>query len=155
SINNYAKIISAFAKKPQNMDQRDRDGNIKTEAILDTTQSTIHTFISENVAQGSHVYTDEHRSYKGLKGYSHYTVNHSIGEYVNGNIHTNGIESFWAILKRGYYGIYHHFSWKHLHRYLSEFEIRWAMIDLNECDRLNSLLESTSGCRLTYKRLIS
>ncbi len=46
----------------------------------------------------------------------------SVGEYVSGDIHRNGIESFWAILKRGYYGVFHHFTWKHVHRYLAEFE---------------------------------
>ena len=54
-------------------------------------------------------------------------MKHSIGEYVRGKVHTNGIESFWALLKRGYYGVFHHFTWKHLQRYLDEFEVRWNM----------------------------
>jgi len=82
-------------------------------------------------------------------------VNHSIGEYVRGQAHTNGVESFWAMLKRGYYGIFHHFTWKHLHRYLAEFEARWNMTGLKEGERFESLLESVSGCRLEYKDLIS
>ena len=80
---------------------------------------------ARNIAYGSQLYTDDHRGYLGLYGYRHESVRHSIGEYVRDQAHTNGIESFWALLKRGYYGVFHHFSWKHLHRYLAEFEIRF------------------------------
>ena len=66
---------------------------------------------------------------------------------------TNGIESYWALLKRGYVGVFHHFSWKHLHRYLAEFEIRWNMSRMKGAERLNSLLESAFDCRLTYEEL--
>ncbi len=66
---------------------------------------------------GSEIYTDEWRAYCGIKGYTHNAVKHSVGEYVKGQAHTNGIEGFWALLKRGYYGIYHHMSFKHLNRY--------------------------------------
>jgi hypothetical protein len=69
--------------------------------------------------------------------------------------HTNGIESFWALLKRGYYGTFHFFTWKHLPRYLAEFEARWNMSQLDGDDRLDLLLESVSGRRLTYKNLIA
>ena len=69
------------------------------------------------------MYTDEARAYIGLRR-DHETVSHSAGEYVNGMASTNGMESFWAGLKRGYRGVYHWFSVKHLHRYVSEFEGR-------------------------------
>ena len=65
----------------------------------------------------------------------HETVNHSVGEYVRGMAHTNGIESFWAMHKRGYHGTYHHISAKHLHRYIVEFSGRH---NLRECDMDNS-----------------
>ena len=77
-----------------------------------------------------------------------------MGEYVSGDIHTNGIESFWAILKRGYYGVFHHFTWKDLHRYLAEFETRWNMSNLQNGERIDALLGEISGLRLTYKGLI-
>ena len=65
--------------------------------------------------RGSSVYTDDHRSYIGVP-FEHTSVKHSVGEYVNGMAHTNGIESFWAMLKRGYHGTYHHMSPKHLNQ---------------------------------------
>ena len=70
-------------------------------------------------------------------------------------VHTNNIESFWALLKRGHYGIFHSISVKHLHRYLAEFEARWDMNKKDGLARVDALLESTSGLRLTYGRLIA
>ena len=131
----------------------ERTGRVRTEPIPDTTRDVINRFVYHNISLDSVVYTDEHRSYIGLgSDYVHGAINHSIGEYVNGKAHTNGIESFWALLKRGYYGIFHHFSWKHLRRYLSEFEMRWNMLHIH-CNRVDMMLESVSGCRLTYQRL--
>ena len=106
---------------------RSRAGKVKAKAIPDTSLFEIHSFIRANVAEGSKLYTDAHRSYLGLRGYDHESVNHTVGEYVRGKANTNGIESFWAMLKRGYIGVYHHFTWKHLHRYLAEFESRWNL----------------------------
>ena len=83
-------------------------------------QGAIHA----HVVEGSKVYTDDHRAYLGLQGYEHETVNHSANEYVNGMASTNGIESVWAVLKRGVHGTYHHISKKHLHRYVDEFSFR-------------------------------
>ena len=114
---------------------------------------SLHRFVRQNVVLGSKLYTNDHRGYWGLYDYLHESVRHSIGEYVRDQAHTNGIESFWALLKRGYYGVFHHFSWKHLPRYLAEFEIRF---NLNGKEfRMNQLLESVSGNRLTYLDLIS
>ena len=70
--------------------------------------------IRNNVEAGSVVYTDCYKAYNKLTGFKHQKVKHSVKEYVRGQAHTNGIESFWALLKRGYYGIYHHMSHKHL-----------------------------------------
>ena len=129
---------------------RSRSGRVKTQVLLDTTAAEIHDFIRANVAPGSILYTDEHRSYLGLRDFAHESVRHSIGEYVRGKAHTNGIESFWALLKRGYIGVYHHFTWKHAHRYLAEFEARWGLADLEGGERLDTLLGYTPGLRLTY-----
>lgn len=133
----------------------ERDGKVKTAMISNTDRENLHNFIKENVVLGSTLYTDDHKSYLGLDGYKHESVNHSVGEYVRGQAHTNGIESFWALLKRGYFGIFHQFSWKHLHRYLAEFEARWNMWDATGDQRLDFLLESVVGSRLTYKALIA
>jgi transposase-like protein len=79
---------------------------------------TLKSFIRNKITLGSNVYTDNFTAYRGLTGYNHRAVNHSVGEYVRKQVHTNGIESFWALLKRGYYGIFHYMSFKHLHRYI-------------------------------------
>lgn len=131
----------------------ERPRRVKASVLDNTTRPELQKFVNENVNPGANLYTDEHRSYLGIVGYNHESVSHSIGEYVKGQVHTNGIESFWSLLKRGYVGIFHHFTYKHLHRYLAEFETRWGMIGYNEAERLDSILESTPGCRLTYEEL--
>ena len=132
----------------------ERAGRVKTAITVNTDKEALHNFIMSNVNPGSTLYTDDHRSYLGLVGYRHEVVNHSMREYVRDQAHTNGVESFWALLKRGYIGVFHHFSWKHLHRYLAEFEARWNMSYCDGTERLNLILESTPGCRLTYENLI-
>jgi len=134
---------------------RERGGRVKTKMIPNTEKDQLHDFIKQNVVAGSKLYTDDHRSYLGLKDYDHESVNHSMREYVRGQAYTNGIESFWALLKRGYYGVFHHFTWKHLPRYLAEFETRWNMGQLSQESRLDSLLGHSSGMRLTYKGLVA
>lgn len=104
---------------------------------------------------GATVVTDNFPSYRGMKGYTHKVVNHSIGEYVNDQAHTNGIESFWALLKRGYYGIYHHMSEKHLHRYVNEFSFRHNTANVGTMDFIAMTVEKMQNRRLTYKELIN
>ncbi|MCY4418246.1 MAG: IS1595 family transposase [Cytophagales bacterium] len=117
----------------------------------------IQEYLDANVAQGSTLSTDEALFYRPVEGYQKIHVNHSISQYVNEMASTNGIESVWALLKRGYYGTYHHFSKKHVDRYINEFTFR-----LNEgscwvdtMDRIESLSKSVVGKRLTYNRLIA
>ena len=101
--------------------------------------------------------TDEFAAYRGLsaKGYIHHTVNHSAGEYVRHFcIHTNGIESFWALLKRGHYGIYHFMSAKHLHRYVNEFAFRHNTAQTGTMHFIEMTIGRMVGKRLTYKALI-
>ena len=92
---------------------KDRETNkVNAKVVKSTDAKTLQGFISENVSEGSTVYTDESRSYQGMVDFDHKSVKHSVGEYVNEKAHTNGIESFWAMLKRGYVGTYHQFSEK-------------------------------------------
>ena len=133
----------------------ERNGRVTAEQISGTTREDIHKFIYENVNPESTLYSDDHSGYQELNGYKHDFVTHSQGEYVKGNTHTNNIESFWALLKRGHYGIFHTISAKHLHRYIAEFEARWDMNKMDGVSRLNALLESTPGLRLTYGKLIA
>ncbi len=134
---------------------RSREGKVRLMQAEDTSKATLPSFVYRNVAAGATVYTDEHRCYMGLVvTYNPQSVCHSVGEYVLGDIHRNGIESFWAILKRGYYGVFHHFTWKHVHRYLAEFETCWNMRNLRNGERMDVLLGEISGLRLTYKGLV-
>ena len=133
----------------------ERSKRVRAMAVPNTDKLNLHGLICGNVNPGSTLYTDDHDSYKGITGYTHEWVNHSTGEYVRGCAHTNGIESFWALLKRGYIGVFHHFSRKHLHRYLAEFEVRWNMSKCDSGTRVHLLLESVAGCRLTYNELIA
>lgn len=133
---------------------RARTGEVRVEAVPDASRPTLMYFLDRNITYDSHLYTDGHPAYAML-GYAHESVAHSVGEYVRGRVHTNGIESFWAMLKRGYIGVFHHFTWKHLHRYLNEFEARWNFGQMTNSQRVDAMLESVSGLRLTYERLIA
>lgn len=88
------------------------------------------------------------------QGYDHIRINHSVGEYVRERAHTNGIESFWALLKRGHYGIYHYMSAKHLHRYVNEFAFRHNTAQSGTMKFIEMTVARMIGKRLTYKGLI-
>ena len=134
----------------------ERDGDIRVKHISRTNREALHGFIGNNVEQGSTVYTDEFRAYNGLSGeYTHKTVRHSVGEYVNGMAHTNSIESFWATLKRGYKGTYHKISKKHLSRYINEFAGRHNVRDFDTIIQMEMLAKGFIGKRLRYKDLIA
>ena len=94
-------------------------GRIAATVVADTDRATLQGFVTLHARADAMVYTDEHRSYQGLP--QHQTVRHSVAEYVNGQAHVNGVESFWAGLKRGYHGTFHHVSPEHLDRYVREF----------------------------------
>jgi transposase-like protein len=142
---------------------RERNGCVVMQVVSATDKETLQGAITENVVTGSTVFTDEHASYEGLgssflpgKSYEHKTVNHSAKKYVDGLAHTNGVESVWAVLKRGFYGIYHSFAAKHLSLYLSEFTFRLneGNVVIDMIDRLRSLVKGMVGKRWTYKMLI-
>ena len=102
-----------------------RDGRVVAKPLKDTAQNTIGQAVFENVEAGSTIYTDESAAYQKMgHRYAHLTVNHSVKQFVNGMASTNGIESVWAVLKRGYNGVYHHWSFKHMARYVDEFTFR-------------------------------
>jgi transposase-like protein len=137
---------------------RDENAQVRATPVADTSAPTLKGFIKANVPQGASVVTDEFASYRGLSsdGYTHMTVNHSAGEYVRHYcIHTNGIESFWALLKRGHYGIFHHMSPKHLHRYVNEFAFRQNTKDAGTMGFIEATVARMVGKRLTYKDLIN
>ena len=140
------------------MGMRERGGKVKAMLVNNTDRQTLQSNIYDNVEQGSQLYTDEHRAYFGIDGlyYKHDVVNHSAKEFINGMAHTNGIESVWAVLKRGINGIFHNVSRKHLHRYVNEFTFRLneGNCQIDMMDRMFALGGQIDNKRLSYKELI-
>ena len=134
-----------------------RGGEIQVKVADQVNRATLIPNILQNVAKGSFVYTDENVCYRGLHnaGFYHNTVQHQIKEYVRGDCHTNGIESFWALFKRGYNGVYHQMSRKHLQRYVNEFTFRFNRkantMQKVFADVVSNIATST---QLPYKTLI-
>ena len=137
---------------------RSRDGKVKASSMERVNSYNINKRIERDIEKGSILCTDGATVYNSVSDhYEHLRVNHSIGEYVRGIATTNGIESVWSVLKRGYHGTFHHFSRKHTDRYVNEFTFR-----LNNCgvklptmERIDNILKNTRGRRLRYSRLIA
>lgn len=136
---------------------RSEAGEVRAAVIEDTKAPTLEAFVRQHANPGATVVTDTHGGYVGLEGagYTHIRVNHSVGEYVREMAHTNGIESFWALLKRGYIGIYHHMSPKHLHRYVHEFSFRHNTAKAGTMPFIEMTINRMVGKRLTYEGLIN
>ena len=133
---------------------KDRETNqVSAEVVGSVDGLTLQGFVLDQVADGARVYTDDHRGYHGLP--NHQTVKHSVGEYVDGMAHTNGIESFWSMLKRGYHGTYHRMSAKHLGRYVNEFAGRHNQRSENTADQMGEVVAGVVGRRLMYRDLIA
>ena len=135
---------------------KDRETNrVSATVIQGTTQDELEGFIQDRVEPGSTVYTDDHGGYNRLwLDFEHASVRHSVREFVKGQAHTNGIESFWAMLKRGYYGTYHRMSEKHLQRYVNEFSGRHNIRSLDTIDQMASVAKGMDGKRLRYRDLV-
>ena len=134
---------------------RDRStGMVKAKPVPEATAARLGHFIEENAEPGASRYTDCNPAYHMLLNHS--TVNHSIEEYVRGDIHINGMESFWALLKRGYIGTHHWMSPKHLFRYVNEFAGRLNLkkAGLDAWGMLAAVARGLAGKRLTYAALI-
>ena len=132
----------------------EREGKLNAKAVTDVKHSTLSREIISNVKKSAKLYTDEWLGYKGLERiYDHNIVKHIQSEYVVGRIHTNTIEGFWSLLKRGILGIYHFTSKKHLQKYVDEFVFRYNTRNITTESRFNLLLSNLEN-RLTYKTLI-
>ena len=136
---------------------RERGGKVAAITVPDVKKNTLTGEIRKRVAPGSSVYTDENLSYKQLWEYNHKTVNHSVRQFVNDQASTNGVESLWATLKRGYNGVYHHWNKKHMTRYINEFVFRLneGNVKRHTMDRIASIVDSAIGRRMTYRKLIA
>lgn len=132
----------------------ERGGKLNAKHVEDVTIKTLTREIVKYVGDAT-VYSDEWLGYNALKRiYDHQFIKHGAGEYVRGSVHTNTIEGFWSIMKRGIFGIYHSTSVKHLQKYVDEFVFRYNTRDYNEGQRFDLLLANTTQ-RLTYKDLIN
>ena len=126
---------------------------IRAEVVPETTKATLRSFVRRHVEPAADLYTDDAYAYRGLP--HHHAVRHGIGEYARGPVHTNGIEAFWSIFKRGYHGTYHQMSAKHLQRYVGEFTGRHNVRPLDTIDQMGSVAEGMAGKRLRYRDLVA
>jgi transposase-like protein len=129
-----------------------RDGTVKSRTMARITGKNLKRFIDNNVDKTSVIMTDDFPSYRQLKkDFTHKVVKHSMGEYVNGQVHTNTIEGYFSLLKRGVIGTFHHISKKHLHRYLTEFDFKYNMRKVDDGKRTAAALVKIEGKRLMYR----
>jgi hypothetical protein len=133
-----------------------RGGEVRAQVVERVTMQTVENQIKETAAKGSQIMSDDFLSYSRIsKMFPHKAVSHGRGEYKNGDCHTNSIESFWALFKRGYHGVYHQMSRKHLQKYVDEFTFRFnrraGEMQGVFADVLNRVTDSPT---LHYKTLI-
>ena len=134
---------------------KDRKTNkVKAKVTKNTDAKTLQKFVIETAANGATVYTDDAAAYKGMP-FAHESVRHSVGEYVSGMAHTNGIESLWSMLKRAHKGVYHKISAKHLQRYVDEFAGRHGIRERDTIDQMNAVVAGMVGKRLMYRELVA
>ncbi len=126
---------------------------VAAKVVASTDAETLQEFVKDNADPDATVYTDDATAYETLP-FDHDTVKHSLQEYVKGDVHTNGIESLWSMLKRAHKGTFHKISSKHLDRYVQEFAGRHNMREQDTIDQLRSLRSGMESKRLPYKALI-
>ena len=132
---------------------KDRASNrVSAKVVRSTDKETLQDFVTENAAPGATIYTDEAAAYQGLP--NHESVKHSVAEYVKGKAHTNGVESFWSMLKRAHTGTFHKMSPKHLNRYVREFAGKHNIRDENTIDQMKATVAGLVGRNLLYRELI-
>ena len=136
---------------------KDRDTNrVSAHHVSGTDSLTVANIVAANAKFGAKLFTDDASAYDMLDPYyDHESVNHSAGEYVRGMAHTNGIESFWWMLKRGYQGTYHKMSPKHLDRYINEFSGRHNVREADTIDQMETADTHMVGKHLAYSALIA
>ena len=135
---------------------KSRSGKVKAKPVETADSASLQAFVRGNVEAGSVLMTDGNPAYDALGGeYERHVVQHSVGEYVRGMAHTNGVESFWSLLKRAYIGVFHHMSPKHLHRYIDEFAARYNLGKAPSSVRVDALLSNAIGVRLTWAELVA
>ena len=131
-------------------------GQVQAKVIGQARGPVLRHFVRQHTAPGARLYSDGHGAYTSLEGeFDHYAVQHAAGTYAIGAISTNGIESFWSMLKRGHAGVFHQWSAKHLHRYVTEFASRHNARRLDTMDQMRALSRGMVGKRLRYRDLVA
>ena len=134
---------------------KDRASNkVRAKVVENTDAATLQGFVVEHTAIGAQVYTDEAAAYQSLP-FPHEAVKHSVAEYVREQAHTNGVESFWATLKRAHKGVFHKMSPKHLNRYVQEFAGKHNLRDEGTAVQMAAVAAGLVGKRLMYRQLIA
>ena len=131
----------------------ERNGNVRTFHVPAVNADTLRPILKQQMAKDAHLMTDEAKQYLliGKEFASHGVVKHGVGEYVRGKAHTNTVEGYFGLLKRGLIGTYHHCSAKHLQRYVSEFDFRYNNRKTTDIERSDEALNGITGKRLTYR----
>ena len=135
---------------------KDRATNeVRAQVVPSTDAATLQSFVRDHTVAGAMVYTDEHGAYSGMAEFGHEAVNHGVGEYVNGQVSVNGIESFWSMLKRAHKGTFHKISPKHLDRYVTECAGKHNVLAADTSDQMVGVVRAMAGKRLKYDDLIA
>ena len=131
-------------------------GHVRAEAIGSADADTLCAFVRKHATPGVSVYSDGHSAYKRLDGeYRHKAVQHAVGTYVIGDTHSNGIESFWSMFRRGYHGTYHKISPKHLQRYVQQFAGKHNLRNADTLAQMTHVAAGLVGRRLLYRDLVA
>jgi transposase-like protein len=151
----YGKGPRGWHHKMKIVSLVERDGEVRSFHVSRVNSKTLKPILQAQIAKDAHVITDQANVYKSAaKGFaSHKSVNHSLGEYVKPDgTHTNTVEGYFSLLKRGLIGTFHHVGEQHLIRYVKEFDFRWNHRKVTDTERAASALKGISGKRLTYRR---
>jgi hypothetical protein len=151
--NKKKEMLPHFGKTPV-VGIIERGGNVYAQKVK--SENNVIAIVEKRVEKGSTIMTDEMNAYVQLNDqYQHFAITHSEHKYVNGLVHTNTIEGFWSLLKRGIIGIYHSVTYKHLNHYCDEFSYRYNTRKITDSQRFHLAMPRVSGRRLRYKELTS
>ena len=133
----------------------ERGGKVRSHHVPNVTAKTLRPILEEQIAEATRTMSDDGGARARHGSPDHHSVNHSIGEYVRGDVHTNTIEGYFSIMKRGITGVYHHVSAQHLKRYLAEFDFRYnerSALDVTDAERATKAVQGVVGKRMTYQQ---
>jgi transposase-like protein len=149
-----AKKRRGYGHKNAVLSLVERNGEVRSFHVPSVTAKTLKPYLQDNILPDAHLMTDDAGQYRliGPEFAQHGVVTHSTGEYVNGEAHTNTVEGYFSILKRGLIGTYHHVGAQHLQRYVCEFDFRYNHRKVTDSERAESALKGITGKRLTYRR---